>query len=118
MATMGISMITALEIFSNPSDLKFSIVKEKKSKKLGFVITRGPGHNDKILLSSGLFAEKPEEAIASIKEILEFIYEKGVETSGEADPIDNLSPDLITTIICQLNQHHECDTSMLSPGVG
>ncbi len=46
---MGLSFITALEIFTNPDDLYFEVIRGPKSAKYGLVIARGPGHDYKRL---------------------------------------------------------------------
>ena len=46
---MGISMSTALEIFTNPCDLVFGVIEDKA--KYGVIITRGPGHRFKPLVT-------------------------------------------------------------------
>ncbi len=72
---MGISMITALEIFTNPGDLKIAIGQEKEGSKFAIGIFRGPGHNFRPMLTSQPFAEKLEDAVKAIKGILESIRE-------------------------------------------
>ncbi len=74
---MGISMITALEIFSNPKDIEIQVVKDERSGKYAIVFTRGPGHNFKLMLDSPPVFEKLEVAIGAIKETLEFVQEHG-----------------------------------------
>lgn len=49
---MGLSLITALEIFTNPDDLYFAVIRDPKSGKYGLVIARGPGHDYKPLFDS------------------------------------------------------------------
>ena len=70
------TMLTALEIFTNPHDLEISIGQEKKGiGKYALLICRGPGHNFKLMISSTPFAEKVEDAVLVIKEILEVTVE-------------------------------------------
>lgn len=68
---MGLVMITVLEIFTNPWDLIFFI--GPRDGKWGFTITRGPGHNGKILVITKGFAETKEVAVEALKELLESI---------------------------------------------
>jgi len=88
-------MITALEIFTNPDDLKIVIEQKNDGDKFSIGIFRGPSHNYKPMLTSQPFAEKPEDAIKEIKEILESIRQ--AVTNEFADrkslPFQYLNPD-------------------------
>jgi hypothetical protein len=72
--SMGITMITALEIFTNPSDLEISIIQEKDGdRKFAICISRGPGHDFKLLLTSQPFAKTCEDAVKVVRETLEAV---------------------------------------------
>jgi hypothetical protein len=71
---MGMSLITALEIFSNAYDLEIVIAKEAEGKQYTICISRGPGHNFKSMLSSAPFSEDLEKVIGAIKNTLEAAY--------------------------------------------
>lgn len=117
---MGISMITALEIFTNPGDLKIAIGQEEEGSKFAIGIFRGPGHNFKPMLTSQPFAEKLEDAVEAIKEILESIREDLTNDFANVksllsqclnpdglgiDQSKVLNPDLIARILEELRQH-------------
>jgi len=123
---VGISLITALEIFSNPNDLEISIRRERKGNgRYSIEFSRGPGHNFKLMLSSKPFTEKPEEAVEIVRETLETIQQvvakkfadKESFLSGYFNPdgklIDQLqvlSSDLIIQIVEELKQHQVAST--------
>jgi len=64
-------MLTALEIFTNPWDLLVLVGKD--GGKWGFTISRGPGHNYKLLVDSNGFAETEAAAIEELKGKLEAV---------------------------------------------
>ena len=72
---MGLSMITALEIFTNPGDLEITIGQEKEGAKFAFGIFRGPGHNYKPMLTSQPFTEIREDAIKAVEGVLQTVHE-------------------------------------------
>lgn len=67
----GISRITALEIFSQPDDLEFVIF--EKGGLFGFLITRGPGHNFKLIISTSPYAADLAQAIRGVDTTLEHV---------------------------------------------
>ncbi len=71
---MGLSMITALEIFTNPGDLEITIGQENEESKFAIGIFRGPGHNYKPMLTSQPFAEMREDAIKAVEETLQTVH--------------------------------------------
>ncbi len=81
----GITMLTALEIFSNPRDLVVST--GRVEGKYAIAISRGPGHNFKILIDSQPFAETPEAATKAIHEILGSIREAATKQLGDRESI-------------------------------
>ena len=118
-------MLTALEIFTNPSDLEITIGQSKPGEKFAIGIFRGPGHNFKPMLTSQPFAEKWEDAIEAVKGILELIHEtitkdfteKGSVPSqylnpegSEIDQSKILNPGLIAKILNELRQHQVAST--------
>ena|SRR3989344_5545205 len=129
---MGITRLTAIEIFTNPNDLRFSVVREKgrgKGGKYAIFITRGPGHNLKSLLSSQPFAETVDEAVRDIGEILEFIRQSATKDLERPDgglaqflnpggqPIDQsrvLNEGLIARILVELRAHQFADTHQMA----
>lgn len=64
------TVICALNIFTNPNDLEIVIGQETGGPRFGFIISRGPGHNFRPILSGSPFAKDAEEAIEKIKELL------------------------------------------------
>lgn len=121
----GISMLTALEIFTNPGDLEIIISQEKGEGKFMIGILRGPGHNYKMMLTSQPFAETQEEAIKVIEGILQTV--SGVITKElkdreslasqylnpdgqEIDQSKVLNQDRIDQVLEELRQHQKAST--------
>lgn len=75
---MGVSRMTILEIFTNPCDLVVAI--GQKDGKFSVFVSRGPGHNYKLMLSAEGIFESRQAAVDSIRQVLEFAAEKGKET--------------------------------------
>ena len=67
----GISRATALEIFTQPDDLEFSI--GCKDDKWAIMVTRGPGHNFKLLITTEPVFESKDAAIKVVEELLDGI---------------------------------------------
>lgn len=78
--TMGLSAITALEIYTNPEDLEFAIGEDEESGKWSLVITRGPSHHFKLLLSADGTLGSKAEAIKQIGLLLKTAREEGRRT--------------------------------------
>jgi len=128
---MGISMITALEIFTNPGDLEIIIGQEKEEAKFTIGIFRGPGHNFKPMLTSQPFAETQEDAVEAIKGTLESIREALTKDFADRKSLPSqylnpdgleidlskvLNPELIARILEELRQHRVASTyKMLAP---
>ncbi len=84
----GISRGTALEIFSNPRDLEIRIDQEEKSDKYFIVISRGPGHNFKLLLDSEPFTDNFEVILEVVENSLKLIEQTTTKELEEAkDPL-------------------------------
>ena len=66
----GITVQTALEIYTQPKDLYICVGKPQEEKKFAFTISRGPGHNYKQLVSSSASFETVESAIKEVKSLL------------------------------------------------
>jgi hypothetical protein len=122
---MGISLITCLEIFTNPNDLEMSVGQDQASGKYAFCIGRGPEHDFKILVSTSPFATTLDEAITSVKETLQAI-QQGITRDLEdknslpsqfcnprGETIDQLkifNEDLIEKIVNDLKQNQVAST--------
>jgi hypothetical protein len=130
---MGIGRMEALEIFTHPDDLEFTIEKEKDGSKYCVLITRGPGHNFKLLISSTFYFEAPEKAVESIKGILESIQQFAIEEFADESSLTSmicnpekikvdensmLSSGLITRIIDELRQHQVASTYKMLAAAG
>jgi hypothetical protein len=128
---MGISALTALEIFTNPSDLEITIGQAKPGDKFAIGIFRGPGHNFKPMITSRPFAENTEDAVETIKEILELIHgammrdfadrkslpSQYLNPDGlEIDQSKILNQDLINCILDELRQHKIASTYKMLVG--
>ena len=128
---MGISMLTALEIFTNPHDLEISIGQEKEGAKFAIGIFRGPGHNFKCMLTSQPFAETREDAIKAIEGTLQTVHEavtREFKNSGslasqylnpdgqEINQSKVLNQNLIARILEELRAHGKTSTcKILAP---
>ena len=130
---MGISMITALEIFTNPSDLEITVGQSEPGKKFTIGIFRGPGHNFKPMLTSEPFAENLEGAVEAVSEVLESIHEAMVKDFADRGSIPSqylnpegleidqskvLNPDLIARILVELRQHQTASTYKMLASAG
>jgi len=128
---MGLSRLTSLEIFTNPSDLE--IIIGSNEGKYGFAITRGPGHNHKVMVDSNGFADTMDDVIRVVKETLESIHESLTKDFAnrnsppsqyfnpdglEIDQAKVLNLDLIGRIIEELRLHRIASTyKMLTPTI-
>ncbi len=74
------TLISALELFSNPYDLEFLVGEntEKKDGTFSLMLTRGPEHNFKVMLTGEGYKSK-DDAIDTFKKILDICVEKGEE---------------------------------------
>ncbi len=117
--------LTALEIFTNPSDLEIAIGRKNGDGKYFVIISRGPRHRFKPMFDSNPFASELEDAVGVIKTILESSFEVGMNEFGERDdlvaqvlnprnePIDLnrvMNPELISRILAELRQHQTVST--------
>ena len=129
---MGLTMITALEIFTNPGDLEIGIGQEKNgARRYCFGIYRGPGHNCKALLTSEPFAETKEIVIVEVGKILGIIHDVAMKElknpeslisqflnpdGQEVEPSRVLNSDLISRILEELRAKGCASTcEMLTP---
>lgn len=112
----GISMITALEIFSNPQDLAFSVSTD------GLGIFRGPGHRGKPLITGRVNFKSTKEAAEEVGKILKAIIPIGRKELGnpqslagaifnpEGRSLDNaevLTEEMVDKIVAKLAEHGE-----------
>ena len=74
---MSLSVITCLEIYTNPKDLEINIVKDTETQKYAFLVCRGPGHNYKAMLTTLPFTSDFDNAIEAVQIILEGALEVG-----------------------------------------
>ncbi len=81
----GISKLTALEIFSQPRDLHFVV--SEQNGKWAFVISRGPRHNFKPLLSTTPFADSKAIAVQEIANILQGICQAMTQEIANPDSL-------------------------------
>lgn len=68
------TFITLLEIYSNPKDLLFQIF--EKDNAFAVLVSRGPGHNFKVMLSSEYVYKTAMEAALVINEVLETVLKE------------------------------------------
>ena len=125
-----ITRMSALEIFTNPEDLEFTVGQEGEGENAtcAFGIFRGPRHKFKSILTSQPFKGTTEDAIGVVKKILESICKKIREDfaddksilsqylnpeGGEIDEAKVLNPDLITRILDELRQNKTASTDKM-----
>ena len=126
----GISASTALEINNHPDDLQVSIFNEKESDKYGIIVSRGPGHDYKLLISTSPFADTIDQAVEEVKNLLngihlwatkelrntESLITQMINPDGQVDVSQALNLDLINRILDELRQHQVASTcQMLTP---
>ena len=70
---MGISRLTALEIYSNQDDIACECWGKNDEGLFIGVIRRGPGHNGKLLLDGGLKVGSKEEAVSYMESLRDSI---------------------------------------------
>ena len=104
---MSVSLMDALEIFTHPRDLELSIVKEKGTNKYGICITRGPGHDFKLLITSSFSFEGSKEAIDATKGLLEVIEQTGIKEFS--------NPSSLISRICNPGKIALDENSILGP---
>jgi len=76
-----VSLISALEIFSNPYDLYFAVGENPNKLGIwGLAITRGPEHRGKLIVTGEGYTSK-DDAIAIIIKILNICLTKGNDIS-------------------------------------
>ena len=75
---MQLSGRTAAVIFTNPSDLYFVVGQGEEKKEFGFAVMRGPQRRFEILLEGKPVFKSKEDAIESIKRVLETTYDWAV----------------------------------------
>ncbi|MCX6786273.1 MAG: hypothetical protein NTU85_00405 [Candidatus Kaiserbacteria bacterium] len=121
---MPITILSALEIFTNPHDLEILVGQGKTNGKYVIAISRGPRDNFKMILDSDPFAEKLEDAIEAVEKILNIVQKVGTKEFGgnsilseylniDEQSIDQskvLNPGLIAKIIQELQSHMMAST--------
>ncbi len=71
----GVSRLSAYEIAGNPDDIVCGAFKDKDTGKYGGTISRGPGHNYKLIISTNPGYDTQEEAVAGMRDLVEGINE-------------------------------------------
>ena len=128
---MGVSMITAIEIFTNAYHREIIIGQEKNGGKFSIGIFRGPGHSYKPLVTSQMCAETVKDAVETVQGILGMIEQVMAKEvlnrdsvpfqylNPEGQEIDQpkvLNPDLIGSIVRELERHQKASTyKMFAP---
>ncbi|MBP9771890.1 MAG: hypothetical protein KBD16_03130 [Candidatus Pacebacteria bacterium] len=92
---MGVSLVTLLEIFTNPRDLEVVLEQDQKTKEFAVGFFRGPGHNFKPLISTEPGFPTREAAIGTVKRILEAAIQHGGVTLHDPTILlrDEFNPD-------------------------
>lgn len=80
---MGLNLLIALEVANQYRDLCISVFKDDSSDKHGFLISRGPGHNFKPLLSTNACFENKQSVIEATGNLLEAIVRITKNEIGE-----------------------------------
>ena len=103
--------MTALEIFGNPKDLSFTLRELKNDGPWGMLISRGPGHNFKPLLSGDSIPNKLN-AMEVVKEVLETVIKLGLaelpKFGGDRELC--LTEDQASKILEDLEKTGQCET--------
>jgi len=88
---MGISRLTALEIYSNQDDIVCECWEKNDEGLFVGVIRRGPGHNGKVLLDGGLDVGSEEEAVSCMESLRDSIIKAmGEELANEKSQTSKL----------------------------
>ncbi|MFA4953963.1 MAG: hypothetical protein WC641_01470 [Patescibacteria group bacterium] len=91
---MGLGRLTALEIFAHPTDLMFVI--GQADGRFGILLTRVPGHDYKLLISSQMTIETRDKAVEILCGILDTTIEAGQRTYAGSDDVGEiLNPDKV-----------------------
>jgi hypothetical protein len=106
----GMTLQTALEIFTNPRDLEFTIGQDRKSKKFGFGIFRGEGHRYKPMLTSEPFAPTLDDVIEIIKGILETAVKASI---SELENRSSIASQIINPDNVPINQLKVMDQNLI-----
>ena len=101
---------TALEIFSNPNDLSFTVGRNNEYEKFTILIMRGPGHNFKLLLTSEPQFESIEDAVGVIKEVLNSVCESSRKFTGNHNEVNTLNEEMIERILTSLKKTKHANT--------
>jgi len=72
---MGVSRLSAYEIAGNPDDIVTGSYKDDESGKYGGIISRGPGHHYKLIVSTNAGYASQEEAKADMDRIVSHIVQ-------------------------------------------
>jgi hypothetical protein len=105
---MSLSRLTALEICTNPTDLEFQVAESKG--KHAIMITRGPGHRFKLLLTTEAVFESRTVAVSTIRSVLDVALKEGKSAFGEA--LGMLDQETIDHIIQDLQEQGSCSTHL------
>jgi hypothetical protein len=89
-----ISLITALEIFTQPNDLCLTVFQPKGEEKWGVIIGRGIGHSYKLMVSNGLdqapHFENRQAAIDGIIQVLNIAIEAASKETTDPTSIASI----------------------------
>jgi hypothetical protein len=105
---MNLSRMTALEIYSNPADIEFLIAQSEG--KHAIMVTRGPGHRFKPLLSTEAVFESRATAVTIIRSVLDVALKEG--KSAFDDALEMLDQETIDHIIQDLQEQGSCSTHL------
>jgi hypothetical protein len=101
--------LTAYEILTNPNDLSFCVKKPEGSDKYAVLISRGPGHRFKALLSSKAILSK-EEALDAVQEILDAVLQLPSSSAARVAEEGTLNKEQIKKIMDDLKRTGESAT--------
>jgi len=105
---MGLTRLTVLEIYTNPADLEFQIA--ESGGKYAVMVTRGPGHRFKLLLTTEAVFEKREIAIDSIRAVLDAALSEGKQAFSEQTGA--LNQENVNRILHELAEKSSCSTCL------
>lgn len=105
---MGLTRLTVLEIYTNPADLEFKIAESEG--KYGVMVTRGPGHKFKLLLTTEAVFEKHAVAVDSIRAVLDAALREGKENFHKDPGV--LNQQAVDRILRELKEKSSCSTCL------
>jgi hypothetical protein len=100
----------AIQIFTNPRDLRFVIVPKEENRCFELVVFRGPGGGNANLANFEFSAATDHELLEMVKAALLSVYESNAPRFADLSEREKLTPDLIDWIMKMLGEHGTANT--------